>query len=160
MKHHLLLWPAGTSPSYQWQYYNGSAWINVTNETPAGAIYVNSSSATLGASGFISGGIYQYRCSIRNCISSSVNSNPVTLIINESPASPIPETPLQPTCTVTTGSVVVGGLPSTGTWTLTRNPGNIIINGTGTSTLVSGLTAGTYYFTVTNATGMCFIRLC
>jgi hypothetical protein len=49
--------------------------------------------------------------------------------------------------------VVVGGLPSTGTWILTRNPGNIIVNGTGTSTLVSGLTAGTHYFSVTNASG-------
>ncbi len=143
----------GTSPSYQWQYLNGSTWVNVTNETPAGAIYVNSSTATLGASGFISGGTYQYRCNVKNCTSNSINSSPVTLIIYESPASPVPEAPVQPTCTVATGSVVAGGLPSSGTWTLTRNPGNINITGTGTTTLISGLTPGTYYFTVTNANG-------
>jgi len=40
-----------------------------------------------------------------------------------------------------------------GTWTLIRNPGAIITNGTGTSQLVSGLVAGTYNFTVTSAEG-------
>ena len=55
----------------------------------------------------------------------------------------------QPSCITSTGSVVLSGLPSTGTWTI--NPGGI--TGTGTSTTVTGLVAGTTYnFTVTSGT--------
>jgi len=54
----------------------------------------------------------------------------------------------QPTCTLATGSVVLSDLP-TGNWTI--NPG--AITGTTTSTTVTGLAAGTYNFTVTNASG-------
>src|SRR5659263_319074 len=40
----------------------------------------------------------------------------------------------QPTCDLPAGSVILGGLPSSGTWTLTRMPGAVITTGTGTST--------------------------
>src|SRR5204863_8482545 len=56
----------------------------------------------------------------------------------------------QPTCTVSTGSVTLGNLPG-GNWKI--KSGNTIITGTGTSYPISGLTAGTYNFTVTNASG-------
>jgi hypothetical protein len=59
----------------------------------------------------------------------------------------------QPTCVLATGSVVLSGLPETGTWTLTRIPGGTITTGTGTSSTISLLEAGTYTFTVTNAKG-------
>jgi hypothetical protein len=60
----------------------------------------------------------------------------------------------QPTCTVPTGSVVLGGLPSSGTWTLTKYPGGTTSTGTGTSGTVTGLSPGaTYTFTVTAAAG-------
>jgi hypothetical protein len=65
------------------------------------------------------------------------------------PAAPTASTITQPTNVVETGSVVLKGLPETGTWTV--NPGGI--TGTGTSTTISGLKAGTYNFTVTNAAG-------
>lgn len=56
---------------------------------------------------------------------------------------------IQPTCSVSTGSVVLSGLP-TGNWTI--NPG--AITGSTASTTISGLTAGTTYnYTVTNAAG-------
>jgi large repetitive protein len=54
----------------------------------------------------------------------------------------------QPTCTVATGSVQLGGLPS-GNWTI--NPGNI--SGLGVSTIIANLNNGTYNFVVTDATG-------
>ncbi len=70
------------------------------------------------------------------------------------PAVPIVGTITQPTCSIPTGSVLLSGLPATGNWTLSRNPGGITTIGTGTSTTVAGLTAGTTYtFTVTNAAG-------
>jgi hypothetical protein len=55
---------------------------------------------------------------------------------------------VQPSCTVPTGSVVLSGLPA-GNWTI--NPG--AISGTGSSKIISGLAAGTYNYTVTNADG-------
>jgi gliding motility-associated-like protein len=76
-----------------------------------------------------------------------------TLTVNATPSAPAAGTITNPTCSVATGSVVLNGLPPTGTWTLTRNPGGIITNGTGTSTTVSGLVPGTYNFTVTSAQG-------
>ncbi|HQI69840.1 MAG TPA: Ig-like domain-containing protein [Bacteroidales bacterium] len=71
-----------------------------------------------------------------------VNAQPVT------PTAPTVGTITHPTCTVSTGSVVLNGLPS-GNWTI--NPGNI--SSSGSSTTISGLVAGTYNFTVTNASG-------
>ena len=74
-----------------------------------------------------------------------------TLIVNASPTAPVVGLITNPTCSVATGSVVLSGLPSTGTWTLTRSPGGVITTGTGTSMTISGLVAGTYTFTVTNS---------
>jgi|GEM_PF-2232456 len=59
----------------------------------------------------------------------------------------------QPTCATATGSVVLGSLPTPGSWTITRTPGGITYNGAGTSTTISGLASGSYTFTVTNAGG-------
>ncbi|MEO8533288.1 MAG: hypothetical protein ABI441_06040, partial [Flavobacterium sp.] len=51
------------------------------------------------------------------------------------------------------GSVVFSNLPSTGTWTLTRSPGNVVSSGTGTTATITGLPVGGYTFRVTNSTG-------
>ncbi|MBK7709995.1 MAG: gliding motility-associated C-terminal domain-containing protein [Bacteroidales bacterium] len=75
------------------------------------------------------------------------------IIINDPPAAPtapVVGTITQPvTCAATTGSVVLTGLPATGTWTI--NPG--AITGTGTSTTIANLIPGTYSFSVTSAEG-------
>ncbi len=46
-----------------------------------------------------------------------------TVTISPTPTAPVIGTITQTTCTVATGSVSLNGLPATGTWTLTRNPG-------------------------------------
>jgi hypothetical protein len=69
------------------------------------------------------------------------------------PTAPIVGTITHPTCSIATGSVVLSGLPSSGTWTLTRSPGGVTTSGTGTSTTITGLPAGSYTFTVTNSVG-------
>jgi gliding motility-associated-like protein len=76
-----------------------------------------------------------------------------TLTVNTSPSVPLVSTITQPTCEVATGSVVLSGLPATGTWTLIRAPDGVITTGSGTSFTVLGLVPGTYTYTVTNATG-------
>ncbi len=67
------------------------------------------------------------------------------------PTSPISEPITQPTCTLPTGTIVLNGLPATGTWILTRTPGGIATSGTGENTIISGLKSGIYTYTVTNS---------
>ncbi len=69
------------------------------------------------------------------------------------PSAPVVGTIIKPTCGVSTGSVVLNSLPSTGIWTLTRNPGAITTTGTGTSVTISSLATGTYSFTVSSSEG-------
>jgi gliding motility-associated-like protein len=69
------------------------------------------------------------------------------------PSAPLVGTITHPTFTVPSGSVVLTGLPGSGTWTLTRNPDGVIKTGTGTGTTISGIAPGTYTFTVTNSLG-------
>jgi gliding motility-associated-like protein len=69
------------------------------------------------------------------------------------PDAPVVGTITQPTVTVPTGSVVLTGLPATGTWVLTRTPGSITTSGSGLSQTISGLEGGVYTFTVKNSSG-------
>jgi len=73
-----------------------------------------------------------------------------TITIKALPTAPTIGNITQPTCTTSTGSVVLNGLPS-GSWTL--NPGNI--PGSGTSTTISPLAPGTTDFTVTDVVSGC-----
>ncbi|MDF1517628.1 MAG: hypothetical protein P1P79_06750, partial [Lutibacter sp.] len=80
---------------------------------------------------------------------SFTNIETKTVTVNPLPAAPTLGTITQPTCATSTGSVVLNGLPATGTWTI--NPG--AITGNTTSKTISGLAAGTFNFTVTNSNG-------
>lgn len=71
----------------------------------------------------------------------------VTATVNAASSAPTIGTITQPTCTTATGSVVLNGLPS-GSWILTRSPGSVTTLGTGTSTTISGLSSGTYTYSV------------
>jgi hypothetical protein len=96
-------------------------------------------------------GTYSYTVRSSAGCTSSASSGVVINAQPTAPTAPIVGTITQPTCTVSTGSVVLSGLPSSGTWTLTRTPGGVTTTGTGTSITKSGLAAGTYTYTVTNA---------
>ncbi len=75
-----------------------------------------------------------------------------TLTVLALPLAPGTGTITQPTC-VTPGSVILNGLPASGTWTLTRIPGGTVTSGEGTNTTISGLASGKYNFRVTNSEG-------
>jgi hypothetical protein len=64
------------------------------------------------------------------------------------PLTPTIDTVIQPTCSISTGSVQLSNLPA-GQWTI--NPGNI--SGNTTSTIINNLAAGNYSFNVTNSFG-------
>ncbi|WZL89016.1 PA14 domain-containing protein [Salinimicrobium sp. 3283s] len=81
----------------------------------------------------------------------SVTSDPFTIYAG--PISPAIGSISQPTCTTSTGSVILNSLPATGSWTIAESPGGLTKTGTGTSTTFPGLSAGTHTFTVTNANG-------
>ena len=81
-----------------------------------------------------------------NCISPTAS-----FVINTQPptsSAPLIGSVTQPTCSVSTGSVVLSNLPS-GTWTV--NPGNI--SGSTNSTIINNLAAGVYSFTIINSSG-------
>jgi hypothetical protein len=109
-----------------------------------------------GASAAISGllpGTYTFTVTnASSCISSSstevfIDAGPTT------PSAPAVGTITEPSCSIATGTVELSGLPAMGTWTLTRTPGNIVKTGTGTGTSISGLSPGSYTYTVTNGLG-------
>lgn len=59
---------SSTTPlTYQWQFNNGTAWNNVSDGTPAGAVYANPSSPVVSVSGITNSGSYRYRCFITYC---------------------------------------------------------------------------------------------
>ena len=124
-------------------------WILTTS--PGGSTFSGSGTTTTVSS--LLPGTYTFTVTIPNSCASAASSNAV---INTQPALPSPPvvgTITQPACSVPTGSVVLSGLPSTGSWTLTRNPGGVTQIGSGTSATVSSLPSGTYTFVVTNAEG-------
>ncbi len=120
---------------------------------PAGTWTINPGAiAGTGASTTITGlptGSYNFTViNSAGCISAAS----ATVVINTQPPNPmVPKVGAitQTTCMVATGSIVLSGLPSTGTWTI--NPG--AITGTGTSITISGISAGTYNYRVTNSAG-------
>ena len=92
-------------------------------------------------------GMYTYTFTADGCI-----SNPsVEVTINripDMPNAPVVGEITQPTCTVPGGSVVLSGLPATGTWTISEGT-DVVATGTGTSTTLQNIAAGTHNYTVT-----------
>ncbi|MFZ2285568.1 MAG: gliding motility-associated C-terminal domain-containing protein, partial [Bacteroidales bacterium] len=98
-------------------------------------------------------GTYNFTVTNANGCVSAVSSNVVISAQPDTPPAPVIGTVTQPTCALSTGSVALSELPATGTWTLTRIPGNVSITGTGATRTLSAIPPGTYTFTVANATG-------
>ncbi len=119
--------------------------------TPGGVTTTGTGTSTT-ISGLASG-IYSFTVTNASGCTSVPSADIVIYINPATPTPPVPGTITQPTCTVSTGSVVLNGLPPAGTWKVTRSPGGVVVSGTGTSTTISGLTNGTYSFTVTNSAG-------
>ncbi len=76
-----------------------------------------------------------------------------TLTVSAIPSAPSIGTITHPTCVVQTGSVALSGLPSSGTWTLTRTPDGVTSTGIGINATVSDIPAGTYTYKVSNSSG-------
>lgn len=108
---------------------------------------ITGSTATTTISGLASG-THTFTVTNANGCTSLASSNVVINAPLTVPSPPTIGTITQPTCTISTGSVILNGLP-TGNWTL--NPSGI--TGVTTTTTISGLTSGNYTYTVTNSDG-------
>src|SRR5204862_1921526 len=96
----------------------------------------------------LAAGTYNYTVTNASGCTSPASADVVINPQPPTPTAPVVGTITQPTCTVATGSVVLSGLPA-GNWTI--NPG--AITGNTATTTINNLAAGTYNYTVTNASG-------
>ena len=124
----------------------------ILNELPEGLWTLNpgmitGSTTTITISGLQSG---SHRYTVTNGAGCQSGSS-AEIVINSPPEKPAPPqigAITQPNCNLSTGSVVLSGLPS-GTWIV--NPGGI--TGSSASVTIGGLSSGTYAYTVTNMVG-------
>ncbi|HLP20719.1 MAG TPA: hypothetical protein VK174_10475, partial [Chitinophagales bacterium] len=88
-------------------------------------------------------------CSSASSSGAVIPAQPVT------PSAPVVGIITPPTCSVSTGSVDLSGLPNAA-WTVTAQPGGFSITGSATSAVFTGLPAATTYtFTVTLTSSGC-----
>ena len=119
--------------------------------SPSGSLTGTGTTGTV--TGLTAGTTYTFTVTDASGCTSIASSNAILIAQPTTPTAPTIGTITQATCTVSTGSVDLSGLPSSGTWTVTGSPSGSL-TGTGTTGTVTGLTAGTTYtFTVTNASG-------
>jgi hypothetical protein len=72
-----------------WQYFNGSAWVTVSNGTPVGAVYTNAGTGTMTVSGISTAGAYQFRRElVATAEGCDATSGAVTLTVVDAPAIP------------------------------------------------------------------------
>ena len=121
--------------------------------TPGGTV-VNSSGTTYSWTGLGDDETYTFVVTDDNGCSSVSSANAVVNPQPQTPAVPVIDNVIQPTCAVATGSVEFSNLPATGNWTLTVLPDNTDIINSGGSFVINGLTDNTAYtFEVTNDEG-------
>ena len=119
--------------------------------TPGGTTSTGSGTSTTIAG--LAPGTYTFTVTNALGCTSPASANVVINAQPDIPSAPVVGAITQPTCALSTGSAAFSGLPATGTWTLTRTPGNVSVTGTGTTRTVTGIIPGTYTFTVANALG-------
>ncbi len=76
-----------------------------------------------------------------------------SLTVDPNPSIPVIGQVTQPNCITSTGSVELSGLPAVGTWSIVQSPGGKTLTGSGSNATISGLSPGTYTFTVVTSAG-------
>lgn len=130
--------PNGGPFVYSWSGPNG---FSSSSQNPS----ISSSTLAVGS--------YSYQVTMTSTTLSSNKSIIVqtTVVVNSGtgPTAPTIGTKTQPTCTLPTGSVVLSGLPATGTISQTGTA-TATYAITGTTMTISGLASGTYSYIVSN----------
>ena len=150
----------GTAVTYQWQVDMGSGFVNITTGTPTnpgGFIYTGQTTATLSINSVMATmNNYKYRCVVSGACPPALNSNEVTLTVNERPVvSVVSSAECSPTTLTASGADTYSWSPSAGLSattgaTVTANPTvNTIytVTGTNTATGCTGTTQADVKFT-------------
>ncbi|GIV33985.1 MAG: hypothetical protein KatS3mg031_1520 [Chitinophagales bacterium] len=137
-----------------WEYYNGSAWVTVSNNTPAGATYTNTTSATMTISGITATGSFQYRRRLpATGIGCDATSASVTLTVVADPTwatNVVTPTSACLSAPITLNASFSGGVGGSVSWVRATSPGG---SGTTVTSPDTPPLAGTYYYRpVYNAT--------
>jgi len=137
-----------------WEYYNGSSWAAVANNTPAGATYTNTASATMTISGISAAGNYQYRRRLpATGIGCDATSASATLAVVNDPVwqtNTVTPTSACVSASITLSATFTGGVGGTVSWTRATTSGG---SGTTVTSPDAPPVAGTYYYRpVYNAT--------
>ena len=155
----------GLSVTYQWQYYDGSDWVNLSNGTLNGATFsgVTTSQLTVTNPNATNWNGKQFRCYVTNDCG-SLATNTVTLTVN--PNTYISAQPTNATACVgsvnSNFTVTAGGHPPVSyqwQYSSDNNNWNNVVNGTPTNATYTGATTnelnvqgniavGTYYYRV------------
>jgi hypothetical protein len=136
---------ANSQSGVNYQLYRGAS--------PVGSV-VSGTGAAISFGNQTVAGTYTVKATNGGCTRDMTGSAVVT--VNAAISAASVGTITQPSCTTATGSVILNGLPS-GSWQLTRSPGGVVTTGTGASTTISGLSPGTYTYSVigaNNGTGL------
>lgn len=149
--HTMSVTATGGTPSldYQWQYFNGTTWNNVVNNTPANSTYTGATTNTLTVAGTTALGNHQYRAVVSATGSgcATVYSNPATVTVN--PALSVDNSGMT-NATICVGGehhvevVVSGGIPPL-TYVWQYSP-----NGTSWSNVANSTPTGATYTVVEN----------
>jgi hypothetical protein len=76
------------SYSYQWQYYDESDWVNVSDGTPPGAEYSGANTNQLSVLGISIANSYNYQLIVNNSDYCEATSTTITLNVHEKPIAP------------------------------------------------------------------------
>ncbi|SEA14795.1 PA14 domain-containing protein [Flavobacterium gillisiae] len=136
---------SGTGLTYQW--YSNASNSNTGGTSLALANGAQTNSYTPQST--VSGTLYYYCIITGTCGSSVTSLISGAFITNPIPAVPSVGTVTQPDCVISKGSVVLSGLPTSGTITQTGTSTSSYAI-TGTVMTISGLATGTYKFSASN----------
>ncbi|MEL1242440.1 hypothetical protein AAEO59_15395, partial [Flavobacterium sp. DGU99] len=132
--------------AYQWQVNTGSGFTDIAN----GGVYSTATTNTLTITGATSGmNGYQYRCVAKDG-SCSTTSSSGTLTVSNPSVTPLSQTNVACNGGATGAAAVNAATGGAGGYTYNWTPGNPTGDGT---TSVTGLTAGSWTCTVTDANG-------
>ncbi|WP_371539978.1 PA14 domain-containing protein [Flavobacterium sp. Arc3] len=131
---------------------------NISNYLASNAYTFTPTGPTVGAGGLVGGmtiGTSYTVTSKKGTCTSAASGSFSNAAMLETPERPTVGTITQPDCITPTGTVVLNGLPSSGTWDLYKTgvASPIVAGGSGTTYTVTGLTATTHTFTIKNSVG-------
>jgi len=134
--------------TFQWQFYNGTTWVNVSSGTPTGASYSGATNTNLSVAGISAVGLYNYQCFVTGAGNGCGNatSNTAAITVVDDPTWATNSVSPASICAggqVTFSATVSGGSGGTVSWIRSTTPGG---SGTTVTSPYTESTAGTFYY--------------